>query len=355
MVLALLLSAALPVVPTIAAAAPVTVAARQPARRRRARARRPAPLPERDLAPVAIDAPLTVPEPLLGPVGVDLARIPGPQISPEMRGMLDAAMEANDEAAVNALVKYARAGDPGAADLVLRRATEWRTARARARNERLQQASAFELWSGRIEAGGFVSSGNSNITGLTGSLDLTREGLRWRHRVVAQADFQRTDGVTSRARYTAGYQPNYKINDRAYIYGNAQYESDRFLGYDSRFAISSGIGYGVLRRSGLTLDLEAGPAFRQTDFTDGLMQSSLAGRGSMNLNWTVLSGLSITQEASAYLERYNSTVRSVSAIEAKLLGPLSARASYTVQYESEPPDGRLSTDTLSRLSLIYSF
>ncbi|MGJ3629570.1 DUF481 domain-containing protein [Sphingomonas sp. MMS24-JH45] len=53
-----------------------------------------------------------------------------------------------------------------------------------------------------MEAGGFASSGNSNITGLTGAADLTREGLRWRHRLLAQADYQRTDGITTAASAT---------------------------------------------------------------------------------------------------------------------------------------------------------
>ena len=93
----------------------------------------------------------------------------------------------------------------------------------------------------------------------------------------------------------------------------------------------------------------------QTDFTDRTMQGSLAARGSMELNWTLFSGLTATQSASGYWERYNSTIRSVSAIEAKLLGPLSARLSYTLQYESEPPAGRVTTDTTSRASLVYAF
>jgi putative salt-induced outer membrane protein len=312
--------------------------------------------PELEVEPVFITAPpLEVSEPVLNDVGVVLAKIPGPEISPEMRAMLDAAMQAGDEAGVDTLVKYARNGDPGGRDLVLRRATEWKEGRARARNERVRQASAFQLWSGRVEAGGFVSSGNSDVTGITGVADLTREGLRWRHRVMAQADFQRTAGVTSRERYALGYQPNYKLNDRGYIYGNGQYESDRFLGYFNRYSASVGAGYSVFRRNGLTLDIEVGPAFRQTDFTDRTMQGSIAARGSMELNWTLFSGLTATQSASGYWERYNSTIRSVSAIEAKLLGPLSARLSYTLQYESEPPAGRVTTDTTSRASLVYAF
>ena len=284
-----------------------------------------------------------------------MPRISPPEIPLEIRTMLDAAMQDGDERAVDAITKYARVGDPASADLVLRRTTDWREARARARDQQVRTASAFQLWRGRVEAGGFVSSGNSNITGLSGAADLTREGLRWRHRVLAQADLQRTDGVTSRERYVVGYQPNYKINDRGYIYGNGQYEADRFLGYDNRYSGSVGVGYGVLRRPGLTLDVEVGPAFRQTDFTDQTSQGSVAGRGSIDLDWTLFSGLSLSQDASAYVERFNSTVRSVSAIEAKLLGPLSAKLSYTLQYESQPPAGRLSTDSISRASLVYNF
>ena len=298
---------------------------------------------------------LDVPAPALGEVGVALAEIPKPEIPPEVRAMLDAAMQTGDESGVDTIVKYARVADPGSGDLVLRRATDWREARARARDQRVRRAGALELWSGRVEAGGFASSGNTDVTGLTGSADLPREGLRWRHRLLAQADFQRTAGVTSRERYVAAYQPNYKIDDRGYIYGNAQYESDRFLGYDNRYSVSVGAGYGVLRRPGLTADVELGPAFRHTDVIDDTTQRSLAVRGSLDLDWTLLSGLTVTQDAAMYLERYNSTVRSVSAIEAKLLGPLSARLSYTVQYESAPTEGRVPTDRTSRASLVYTF
>ncbi|WP_375250337.1 YdiY family protein [Sphingomonas sp.] len=295
------------------------------------------------------------PAPVLGPVGVDLDTVPPPSIPDEIRAMMDAAMQSGDESGIDTIVKYARVADPGSGDLVLRRATEWREARARERNQRVRSASAFELWTGRIEAGGFVSTGNTDVTGLSGTADLTREGLRWRHRLLAQADFQRTAGITSRERYVAAYQPNYKLNERGYIYGNAQYEADRFLGYDNRYSASVGAGYSVFRRPGLTTDVELGPAYRQTDLTDGTTQGSIAVRGSLDLDWTLLSGLIASQDASVYVERYNSTIRSVSAIEAKLLGPLSARLSYTVQYESAPPEGRLSTDRTSRASLVYSF
>ncbi|RZM03817.1 MAG: DUF481 domain-containing protein, partial [Sphingomonas sp.] len=37
------------------------------------------------------------------------------------------------------------------------------------------------------------------------------------------------------------------------------------------------------------------------------------------------------------------------------IGPLSAQFSYNFQYESLPPAGRKTTDTISRASLVYAF
>lgn len=272
-----------------------------------------------------------------------------------IRAMLDAALASGNEGEVSTVVKYARAVDPPSGDAVLAIADKWRADRAAAREQVIRQASFLNLWSGRAELGGFVTTGNSETAGISAIVDATREGLQWRHKFRATADYQSSLGVTTRERYLLAYEPNFKIDDRAYIYGAAQYESDRFLGYTDRISISSGAGYSLLKRNGLQLDLELGPAYRQTDFTDGTDQASLAGRGSLDFRVRLLPGLGITQTAAAYVERYNSTVSTRSAVEAKLLGPLSAQLSYSVQYESMPPEPRKTTDTISRAALVYSF
>jgi putative salt-induced outer membrane protein len=279
----------------------------------------------------------------------------GAMIPENIRAMLDAALASGNDGEVGTIVKYARAADPLSGDAVLAIADKWRADRAAARERVIRQASFLNLWTGRGELGGFVTTGNSETAGGSAVLDATREGLRWRHRFRAQADFQQSLGITTREHYLASYEPNYKIDDRAYVYGAAQYESDRFLGYDDRISLSSGAGYSVLKSSNLQLDLELGPAFRHTGFTDGTIQSSVAGRGSLDFRVRILPGLGLTQTASAYVQRYNSTVSSKSALEAKLLGPLSAQLSYSVQFESMPPADRKTTDTISRAALVYSF
>ena len=287
-----------------------------------------------------------------------LANAPDPQsvmIPETIRAMLDAALEAGNEADVNTIAKYARAADPLSGDAVLAIAEKWKADRAAQRTQVIRQASFLDLWSGKAEVGGYLTTGNSDTAGGTAVLDLNREGLRWRQKFHAQADYQSNQNITTREHYLASYEPNYKIDDRAYIYGVAQYEGDRFLGYFNRYSTSVGAGYSVIKTAGTKLDLELGPAYRYTEFTDDTEQSSIAARGTANFSIRILSGLSVSQVASAYIQRYNSTLSGTTSLNAKLIGPLSAALSYSVQYESEPPIGSVSTDTTSRASLVYSF
>lgn len=278
-----------------------------------------------------------------------------PAIPAAIRAMLEAAMASGNDGEVATIVKYARTADPASGDAVLRIASEWRDSRIRDRQNRIESAGLFDLWSGRAELGGFITTGNSNTSGLTGLLDLTREGLKWRHKFLGKAEFQRSLGITTREHYLLAYEPNWKVDDHRYVYGAAQYESDRFFGYTDRLSASAGAGYSAIRTRAMTLNLELGPAFRHTQFTDDTTQSSIAARGSVDFDWKLGSGLTLRHDAAAYLQRYNSTVSGTTALAARLVGPLSAQVSYTVQYESMPPIGRVSTDTTSRASLIYRF
>jgi putative salt-induced outer membrane protein len=276
-------------------------------------------------------------------------------IPPAMKAMLDAAMASGNEGEVATVAKYARAAAPDAAPAITAAIDSWRKDRAAKREETLRNAGVFDLWHGRAELGGYLTTGNTQDTGLSGAVDLSRETLRWRHKIHLAADYKKSAGVVSREHYLAGYEPNFKFSPRGYVYGAAQYESDRFLGYTDRYSASLGAGYSAIKQPDLTLDLELGPAYRDTAFTDRNRESSVAARGSLDFDWKLTRTISVSQDASAYVQHYNSTVSSTTALNAKLIGPLAARFSYVVQYESMPPVGRVGTDTTSRASLAYSF
>jgi putative salt-induced outer membrane protein len=284
-----------------------------------------------------------------------LANADPASIPPQIKTMLDAAIASGNESEVATIVKYASTAAPDSREAIAKLANDWKKKRSDEKTAKLQDAGFLDLWSGRAELGGFISTGNSESEGVSASLALTRDGLDWRQKLKFQADYQRSLGVTSREHYLASWEPNWKIDNRSYIYGSALFESDRFLGYNQRYSVSTGAGYSALKTDKVKLDLELGPAYRATSFTDGGDERSIAARGSVDFSWKLGRGLQLTQNAAAYVERYNSTVTGTTALSAKVLGPLSAQFSYNIQYESMPPEGRVTTDTTSRAGLVYAF
>jgi putative salt-induced outer membrane protein len=270
-----------------------------------------------------------------------------------VKAMLDAAIASGTEPEVTTVAKFARAAAPDSAAAIDALLDGWR--RAVTAKHAAAVAAKADRWDGKVELGGFMTTGNSHDVGASGAIDVKRETRRWRHKLHLAVDYQRSAGVVSREHYLAGYEPNFKFSPRGYVYGSAQFESDHYLGYDERYSASLGAGYSAISRPGLKLDVELGPAFRQTSFSDHSNEGSAAARGSINLDWKLSKAVSLTQATSAYVEHYNSTVSSKTALNAKLLGPLAAQLSYGVQYESMPPVGGVTTDTTSRASLVYSF
>lgn len=286
-----------------------------------------------------------------------LAELPEP-----VRELIDAAIATGDEAKVRTVIDLARTTNPddGAElDAILALfETDLAAAQAEAaaaEEAGIRNAGLFENWSGQGQLGAFRSTGNSSNTGVTAGLTLERIGINWRHKLSGIADFQRTNGVTTREQFLAAYEPNYNISDRLFVYGLAQYERDTFQGFSARYSGSGGLGYRVIAEEDMQLSIKAGPAFRQTEFVDGSSDSSLAGLAGVDFDWKISESLTLTQDATAFVQSGNSTYSSQTGLNAALGGGLSASLSYLVEHDTNPPLGAVQTDTLSRVTLIYDF
>jgi putative salt-induced outer membrane protein len=287
--------------------------------------------------------------------GADPQVSKGAPVPPDLQTMLDAAMAGGNDGEVGTVAKYAVKAAPDSEKTINDEIVAWRNARTEAHQAKVEAANFLDLWTGKATLGGWLTTGNSAGLGISGVIDLERDGIRWRHKIHLQTDYQESLGVPSREHYLASYEPNYKIDGRSYIYGSLQYESDKFSGYYNRYSASVGAGYTVVKNPDMTIDLELGPAYRFTNFTDDTVENGVATRGSVDFSWKINPAISISQQADAYFEHYNSTVTGTTALNAKLFGPLSAQLSYNVQYESMPPAGAVSTDTTGRAALVYSF
>ncbi|MCU0890623.1 MAG: DUF481 domain-containing protein [Sandarakinorhabdus sp.] len=274
-------------------------------------------------------------------------------IPPAVDAMINAAAANPDQLKV--VADIAKQTNPDSATEIDAKVAAINAAAAKAREEKLATQGFFEGWGGQGEAGGFISSGNTENRGLAVGVNLGKETRRWKHTLRGVMDYQEDNGVTSRERYFAGYEGNWKFNGHGFAVLALSWEQDRFTGFSSRFTQSIGIGYRLVDTPRLTIAVDGGPALRQTRFTNGINENTLAARAGLNGKWIISDRMTFTQTATYYADNVNNSLLSLSQLTAKLNGRLSARFSFQLNNESNPPPGRENTDTVTRATLVYNF
>ena len=289
-----------------------------------------------------------------------------------VRAMIDAAIATGDAKKVATVLELARATNPQEAAALDAIEAEWKAAEATrlaaaeaAKKQEIRAAGLFDRWSGEGEIGGFQSTGNTDSVGLVTALKLKREGIEWTHLLRARADYQRQNGETSREQFLAAYEPRWQFDEDFFLYGLAQYERDRLQGFDGRYAVSGGLGMKLVDAQGITFAVKAGPAWRLTEYSDGTSASRIAGLLGADLDWEIVKGLTFTQDANALAEGggevqvlvdgNNTSINLVSGLDFLISEKLRSRLSYAVEYDSNPPAQAVSTDTLTRFTIIYGF
>lgn len=287
---------------------------------------------------------------------------PTPDLPAGVEAMIRQAAADGDAATLDKTISLALAAFPAHTDAIttlgdgLRQKREAQALDAKRTNGR----HLLSGWAGSGELGASLSSGNSDDKAFAFGLALSKETIDWRHRVSAAADYQRSDGETSKQRYSAGYEPNYFINDALYAAGQFGWERDLFAGYRHRFTETAGLGY-VLIDNGVTkLEVEGGPGARHTlyaatDTEPRYTENEFVFRAAADFTYQFSDDASFSQTAKTLIGAENRTLEATSALTTRINALFSAKVSFTVRNESDPADDRKATDTLTRATLVYSF
>ena len=267
--------------------------------------------------------------------------------------MLDAA--AGDPVAMKTVADLAKKVYPGAVADIDSKVAALVTTTEAARLAKLESQGFSEGWSGEGSVGIFNSTGNTTSTGVAAGGKLAKEGVRWRNTIIAQADYQRQDSITTKERYFVGYDINYNFSPRFYATGLLSWERDRIAGFSSRFSEGLGLGYRLVDSPSMVISLEGGPALRQTKFLGGANDSSLTARTAGNVLWTIAPTTTLSERASYFIGGESNTLTSETALTTKVYGGLSARLSFFAQNESNPQPFRKATDTTTRFTMVYGF
>ncbi len=210
------------------------------------------------------------------------------------------------------------------------------------------------------------TTGNTKTTDVGIGLKLAREGDRWRQSGQFKADYGENDGAENKNRvFTAGQLDRKFNNPRWSGYGRTTYEQDQFSGFDNRAFVGGGIGYIAVESDKATWTIEGGPGWRfdkiegrvQNDvFIPGFKEDSFAFRAGSSFNYRFNESVTFTNDTNAVYAEASTQLENGLALTANLFNDISARFSFDVRYNTDPPSNRSEkTDTATKISLVYAF
>lgn len=222
--------------------------------------------------------------------------------------------------------------------------------------EETAAAKTYPIWSGSAELGSVWTSGNTDTSSVNAKLEVMREAKHWESKVRFDALTSEEDNKTTKEKYKGLTQLNYKLTDRSYIAGVAWQERDRFSGFYYQSAASLGLGYRIISRDNMGLEIEVGPGYsRERERESHQLNSEAIGRGALKYQWTIRDGVSFIEDFSVEAGESNAIYISETGLKSQINGSLATKLTYKVKYVDKVPTESENRDSEFGVTLVYSF
>ncbi|HET7650706.1 MAG TPA: DUF481 domain-containing protein [Gammaproteobacteria bacterium] len=218
-----------------------------------------------------------------------------------------------------------------------------------------KKVAVKEGWQGSVSLGYLHTTGNSNTVSLNGKALAGYKTGNWLDSLSLSALNASQDNLRTAESYEGNGQSNYALSDNNYLFGMVDYLSDRFSGYSRRTTEAAGYGRLLVNTDTQQLGLELGAGARQTHFVDDTTDSGVIERLALNYLWKFSGNSNFTENLSVEHGTENTYTQSVTALTANLAGNFALSVSYTVKHNTTVLPGFKNTDTITAVSLVYTF
>ncbi|MAP93990.1 MAG: hypothetical protein CMK07_03470 [Ponticaulis sp.] len=224
-------------------------------------------------------------------------------------------------------------------------------------------AFAQNSWTGEGSFSASASTGNTETTHVGLGLKLNYETGRWEYGLNTSADYGETDGSETENRFLIAGNVDAQLRDRLFGYGQASYEADEFSGFESRIFAGVGLGYDIFDSEKTKWQIRGGPGIKIDEVrpvvtngvvtTPGETEESFSVLGKSDFSYIFNENVSFTNATTGIYASESTQFTNTTALTASLTNTLSARVSFDVRHDTNPPEGFEATDTTTKVSLVY--
>ncbi|MGH8322092.1 MAG: DUF481 domain-containing protein [Gammaproteobacteria bacterium] len=218
-----------------------------------------------------------------------------------------------------------------------------------------KKAAAKEGWQGSVSLGYVATTGNTSTRSLNGQALAGYKSGPWQDLLSFQAIQASANGVTTAESYDLNGQSNYSFTANDYVFGMANYLRDTFSGYQHRTSEIVGYGRRLLTTDTQQLDVEFGVGARQTRYTNDTSDNGLIEMLAANYLWKFTEKSNFSENLSVTHGTDDTFTQSVTALTTNLAGNFALSISYTIKHNSTVLPAFKNTDTITAVSLVYTF
>ncbi|HFB67203.1 MAG TPA: DUF481 domain-containing protein [Aeromonadales bacterium] len=209
--------------------------------------------------------------------------------------------------------------------------------------------------SGSAEFGLVVTTGNTDNSTTNGKFKLSEDTKNWFHDFSLDVVNAKTDGVKTAERYFFNAKSNYKLDKNQFLFVGLSHDIDKFSGFDYQTSVTAGYGRKLYDDKTFKLSAEIGPGYRISEFDTGGSEKE----GIIHLGAKSKYIINEFSSVGADLSVDSGSNQTISILDLgyvnKLTSALALKVGYNVKNSSNAPVGNKSTDTITAVSLLYSF
>lgn len=214
--------------------------------------------------------------------------------------------------------------------------------------------------SGSGEAGYSNSTGNTNEEAAYSSLKLSYLQDYYKLDALAEMNTKKEDGELTKERYVGDFQGNLFFSDyqKAYGFGQARWEKDKFEDIDLNSYYIAGLGYNFFNSKEMILSTEAGVGYQKNNFIPNSENEDFDEaivKLYANFEYQINEHVRFLQDLNEFYGSTQAKFESNTALKVALFDNLNVSAAYKYRHNTRPAVGKVKDDTQTMFTLIYDF
>ena len=203
---------------------------------------------------------------------------------------------------------------------------------------------------------GYVgTSGNTDTDTYNTELLLTLNTERWVHNMKFQALGSQENAQAKAERYYLEDKSDFNLDEQQYLFLKGTYTDDRFSGFEYQATASGGYGRHLIKDDRFELQGFGGIGYRGNDIINAGSEGEVIFTLGETFNWTISDNAVLTQSFNTEIGDERTVSVLEVGIETNIIGGITTKFAFQARNNSEVPVGREKTDTLTSISLVYSF